>query len=143
MFSLVPKIPITPPEKMVERFEDKQTLSNIKVNKVLDNKVKFSSDLAAFNSSKYQDNLIEIKPEQPGNILPLGFDLSPPSNNNYDMNFKRTVATCNDKNLSQWKSNPTVARPWYAECSRGLCYNFNSNTFDDVAPNDMGFVATI
>ena len=127
---------------MVEKFEDKPRLSKINVDKVLDNKVKFSSVLAAFNSSKYQDNLAEIKPEQPGNILPHGYDLSPPSNNNYDINFKRKVSTCNDKNLTQWKSNPT-ARPWYTECSQGLCYNFNSNTFDDVAPNDMGFVATI
>lgn len=144
IFSLVPKIPVVSPATTLEKFEDKnKNNSKTETNSKASKKVKISSDLAAFNSGYYQDNLLDIEEPTEGVILPDGYDLSTPTNNNYDHHFKRKTAICNDKSLTQWKSNPSVARPWYKECSKGLCYNFNTNNFDDVSANDMGFVATI
>lgn len=144
-FSIVPKIPGTNsiPE-YVEKFKDnkdKKKKSQRKM-KALD-KVLFSNELSAYNSSQYQSNLFDLKEQNPNIILPLGYDYSTRPNDYYNSNIKRNTTTYNDKNLNQWKKTPYIARPWYTECSRGLCYNFNSNTFDDVGPNDMGFVATI
>jgi hypothetical protein len=125
-----------------DKKEEKNNIDFVKLDKIISTK---NNEFISFSENDYSDNLIENKIAEEGTIYPTNYLFENKSRNLPLTNkSKRKPFVCNNKDLYQWKNTSYINRPWFEECERGYCINYQIDDFDDVeASEDNSFRATI
>ena len=125
-----------------DKKEEPNKIDFVKLDKMISTK---NNEFISFTENDYSDNLIENKIAEEGTIYPTNYLFENKSRNLPLTNkSKRKPFVCNNKDLYQWKNTSYINRPWFEECERGYCMNYQIDDFDDVeASEDNSFRATI
>ena len=128
-----------------KKENDKQTDNKINFQQLNKLVKKRASEPLSFTENDYSDNLIESKIAVEGAVYPNNYLFENESRNlKLKQANDRKSFVCNNKDLYYWKNTSYINRPWYEECDRGYCLNYQIDDFDEVeASEDNSFRATI
>lgn len=150
IFSIVPNTPIINPiinhKLNKEHFKDYSNKpSSLKPTSHYLHQKK---QLLSHNENDYNNYLLNSDIFLKDTIYPINYHFINKSSDIPLKPYKKnTPPQCEKEAMQQWKNTPYINRPWFEECHRGYCKNYENYEIDDLnnveASEDSTFQSTI